>query len=125
MGPNTTVLATKAYSRRADLPSFFTKEKDANILRAHLIYREGYVFKTDNNEDYVPNTTTPKFSHFVAVPLTVLPQYEANECIDESTYTVLTIMIHSGIVITRLPYGSFHNDCMRFSAKWENGNNHL
>jgi hypothetical protein len=86
MGPNTTVLATKAYSRRADLPSFFIDEKDVNILRAHLIYREGYVLKTDNDEDDVPNNNTPKLSHFVAVPLSILPQYEANECIDESTY---------------------------------------
>jgi hypothetical protein len=42
-------------------------------------------FRTDNNEDYVTNNINPKFSHFVAVPLTVLHHYEENICIDEST----------------------------------------
>jgi hypothetical protein len=86
MGPNTTVLATKPYNRRADLPSFFIDEKDVNILCAHLVFREGYVFQKENKEDDIPNNINPKLSHFIAVPLAILPQYEANEFIDESTY---------------------------------------
>jgi hypothetical protein len=71
--------AVQKTSRRKDLPSFYVAEKNADVLRAHLTYREGYVFENDNLNN------NKNFSHFIAVPLDILPQYEGND-VDPSSY---------------------------------------
>jgi hypothetical protein len=73
--------AVQKTNRRKDLPAFYVAEKKSDVLRSHLISREGYVFENEN----FANSNPKKFSHFIAVPMHVVSQYEVND-IDESTY---------------------------------------
>jgi hypothetical protein len=73
--------AVQKTNRRKDLPAFYIAEKNADVLRSHLTNREGYVFENDT----FGNSNHKKFSHFIAVPMHMLPQYEGNN-VDESIY---------------------------------------
>jgi hypothetical protein len=73
--------AVQKTNRRKDLPAFYIAEKNADVLRSHLTYREGYRFENDN----FGNSNHKTFSHFIAVPMHMLPQYEGNN-LDESIY---------------------------------------